>query len=106
MQTTRDLDGRRMSSLEGQDIASKMLQGKTHTTSRPEGGVSVIDKSTGQELGVISDGLAVRLGLAGARPQASGGAPISPVGAGAGSPVAAMAGLNQNMTGQPIQRSQ
>lgn len=103
--TSRDA-GSPVGDLPAQGITRSLLD-HTATVKRGRDGTNaVVDGKTGEPLGFISDGLANRLGLRGAKPQAMGGPPISPVGAGANSQLAAMQGLGTNLSGQPIQPQQ
>lgn len=103
--TSRDA-GSPVGDLPAQGITRSLLD-HTATVKRGRDGTNaVVDGKTGEPLGFISDGLANRLGLRGAKPQAMNGPPISPVGAGANSQLAAMQGLGTNLSGQPIQPQQ
>lgn len=106
-------DVRRTSRDAGAPVGDLQAQGLTRALMSHQGKVTtkngvnaVVDPQTGQPLGYISDGLANRLGLAGAKPQQqSMNMPRpSPIGAGANSPMAAMAGMGTNLTGQPLQQ--
>lgn len=103
--TSRDA-GSPVGDLPAQSITRKLMDGTAKVDRR--GGVNAVVDEKGNPLGFISDGLANRLGLAGAKPQQQtmGQPRPSPVGAGAGSQMAAMAGMGMNLTGQPIQPMQ